>query len=51
VPQNFWTFLRLQKDIMDILFEVFRLPVPIWTSDFQEALASVGKQDNMLYSA
>ena len=39
--------LYLQKDIMDILFDLFRLPVPIWTSNFQEALASVGELNHI----
>ena len=32
---------------MDILFDLFRLPVPIWTSNFQEALASVGELNHI----
>lgn len=35
--------LGLQKEIMDILYTVFCLPVPKWTDNFSEALLSVGK--------
>ena len=33
----------LQKEILDIIYEVFRLPIPKWTDDFAAALLSVGK--------
>ena len=28
---------------MDIMFDVFRYPVPAWTSNFHEALESIGR--------
>ena len=28
---------------MDILYEVFRLPVPVWSDNVSEALLSIGK--------
>ena len=33
----------LQRDIMDVFFDVFRLPVPVWTDRYEQALASVGQ--------
>ena len=37
------TVLYLQQGILDILFDLFRLPVPEFTDDFADALLSVGK--------
>lgn len=33
----------LQKGLLEVLYEIFRLPVPIVTQDFTEALLSVGE--------
>lgn len=32
-----------QKGLLEVLYEIFRLPVPIITQDFTEALLSVGE--------
>ena len=32
-----------QKNIMESLFDLFRLTVPQWTSDFATALVSIGE--------
>lgn len=34
---------HLQKGLLEVLYEIFRLPVPIVTEDFMEALLSVGE--------
>lgn len=33
----------LQKGLLEVLYEIFRLPVPIATQDFTDALLSVGE--------
>jgi len=33
----------LQKGLLEVLYDIFRLPVPIITQDFTEGLQSVGK--------
>lgn len=33
----------LQKGLMEVLYEIFRIPLPIVTQDFTEALLSVGE--------
>ena len=33
----------LQREILDMLFDVFRFQVPAWTDNFAEALLSIGK--------
>ena len=37
-----------QKEIMDVLYDVFRLPVPEWSDDFSEALLSIGMSSDTL---
>lgn len=37
-----------QKEIMDILYDVFRLAIPVWTEDFSKALLSVGPLFHLL---
>lgn len=32
----------LQQGIIEILFDLFRLPIPDWTPDFLAALLSIG---------
>lgn len=32
----------LQKGLLEVLYDIFRLPVPIITQDFTEAVLSVG---------
>lgn len=39
----------LQKGLMEVLYEIFRLPVPIVTQDFTEALLSVGEKHFCLF--
>lgn len=39
--------LTLQKGLLEVLYEIFRLPVPIITEDFTEALLSVGKENSI----
>ncbi len=36
--------MRLQKALLEVMYEIFRLSVPIVTGDFEEALHSVGKK-------
>lgn len=33
----------VQREILDVLFGVFQLKVPEWTSNFYEAIASIGE--------
>lgn len=37
------TQFALQKGLLEVLYEIFRLPLPIVTQDFTEALLSVGE--------
>lgn len=39
----------LQKGLLEVLYEIFRLPVPIATQNFVEALQSVGEDQMYLY--
>lgn len=34
----------LQKGLLEVLYEIFRLPVPIVTNEFEEALHSIGER-------
>lgn len=40
---NVYVSVSLQKGLLEVLYEIFRLPVPIVTQDFTEALLSVGE--------
>ena len=44
-------FCDLQKEIMDILFDVFRLRVPVWTESFTQALISVGRLRTLSFTS
>ncbi|MEQ2214528.1 hypothetical protein XENOCAPTIV_010873, partial [Xenoophorus captivus] len=39
----------LQKCLLEVLYEIFRLPVPIVTEDFMEALQSVGEDSSFFF--
>ena len=39
-------FLNNQREIMDVLFDIFRFSVPDWTDDFAQAIASIGEMNS-----
>ena len=34
---------EVQREILDVLFGVFQLKVPEWTSNYNDAVASIGE--------
>lgn len=36
-------YLHLQRGLLEVLYDIFRLPLPVVTEEFIEALLSVGK--------
>ena len=36
-------FFLLQRGLLEVLYDIFRLPLPVVTEEFIEALLSVGK--------
>lgn len=44
-------FFIQQKGLLEVFYEIFRLPVPIATQDFTEALQSVGEENILIVSS
>lgn len=40
--------LLLQRGLLEVLYDIFRLPLPVVTEEFIEALLSVGKRSSAL---
>ena len=39
----------LQKEIIDVLYDIFRLSIPKWSDSFAEAFLSMGKKLIILF--
>ena len=40
---NCFFFFYFQRGLLEVLYDIFRLPLPVVTEEFIEALLSVGK--------